>query len=88
MMAAVESLRRRKAREIVAAVPCASEIALSQLERVVDRVIAAEIGTGINFAVADYYRYWYDISDEETLRLIKDWRMHHPRNGTLFRDYE
>ena len=74
MMAAVESVRRRRPREIVVAVPAASAMAVKQLEKVADRVVTGITGFMPNFYVSDFYRYWFDLTDEETLQLIKQWR--------------
>jgi len=77
MMAAVESVRHRKPREMVVAVPCASAIAVKQLERVADKVITCTTGYMPKFAVADFYRQWYDLSDDEVVRYLNQWRMRH-----------
>jgi predicted phosphoribosyltransferase len=77
MMAAVESVRHRRPKEIVVAVPCASAIAVKQLERVVNKVFTCTTGFMPRFAVADYYRHWYDLSDDEVIRYIKQWRSRH-----------
>jgi len=74
MMAAVESVRRRRPREVVVAVPCASALAFKQLQRVADKVVAAATGFMPRFAVADFYRRWYDLSDDEVVRLLGQWR--------------
>jgi len=74
MMAAVESVRRRRPREVVVAVPCASAVAEKQLSRVADRVITGAIGYAPRFAVADFYRFWYDVNDDEILQYLKQWR--------------
>jgi predicted phosphoribosyltransferase len=75
MMAAVESVRHRRPREIVVAVPCASAIAVKQVERVAGKVVAATIGYMPRFAVADFYRHWYDLSDDEVIHCLREWRM-------------
>jgi len=75
MMAAVESVRRRRPKEIVVAVPCASAIAVRQLERVADKVVTITTGYMPRFAVADFYRHWYDLSDDEVIRALRQWRM-------------
>ena len=75
MMAAVESVRRRRPKEIVVAVPCASALAVKQLERVADKVVTAATGYMPKFYVSDFYRYWYDISDDEVIRYLREWRM-------------
>lgn len=74
MRAAVESVRHRRPREIVAAVPCASALAVKQVEKVADKVVTCTTGFMPRFAVADFYRYWYDLSDDEVIRYIRQWR--------------
>jgi len=75
MMAAVESVRRRRPKEIVVAVPCAPALAVKQLERVADKVVTGTTGYMPKFYVSDFYRYWHDISDDEVIRYLREWRM-------------
>ncbi|GAH27304.1 unnamed protein product, partial [marine sediment metagenome] len=75
MMAAAGSVRRRRPREIIVAVPCASAIALKQVERVADKVVTCAVGFMPMFAVADFYRYWHDVSHDEVIQYLKQWRM-------------
>jgi putative phosphoribosyl transferase len=81
MRAAIESLRHRRPEEIVAAVPVGPEQAVAELRKVADRVVTCAVGTELVFYVADYYRYWHDITDAEVLHCLKEWRMrrHGPR---------
>ncbi len=74
MRAAVESVRRRRPKETVVAVPAASATAVEGIERVADRVITCVTSVTPAFAVADYYQHWYDLSDDEVTRLIREWR--------------
>jgi predicted phosphoribosyltransferase len=75
MMAAVESVRRRRPRQIVVAVPAASAMAVKQLEKVADRVVTCTTGFMPKFYVSDFYRYWNVLSDDEGLRCFKEWRI-------------
>jgi len=75
MRAAVESVRHRHPREMVVAVPCASAWAVKQLEKVADKVVTVATGFMPRFAVADFYRNWYDLKDEEVIQYLKQWRM-------------
>ncbi len=79
MMAAVESVRRRHPRETVVAVPCASALAVKQLQRVADKVVTGVTGFMPRFAVADFYRHWYDLSDDEVVQYLRQWRTRHFR---------
>jgi predicted phosphoribosyltransferase len=74
MMAAVESVRRRRPGEIVVAVPCASALAFRQLQKVADEVVTVDTSYMPRFAVADFYRHWYDLSDDQAVRLLGQWR--------------
>ena len=74
MRAAVESVRRRRPKEIVVAVPCASALAVEQVEKVADKVVVCAKGSTPVFAVADFYRQWYDLTDDEVIRYLKQWR--------------
>ena len=75
MMAAVESVRRRRPGQVVVAVPAASAVAVKQLEKVADRVVTCATGFMPKFYIADFYRYWHVLSDDEGLKCLKEWRV-------------
>lgn len=81
MMAAVESVRRRRTKEIVVAVPCASAMAVKQLEGVADEVVVVTVGDVPRFAVADFYRHWCDIRNDEVTQYLRQWRLRHFRQN-------
>ena len=74
MMAAVESVRHRQPKEIVVAVPVASAIAVKRLEKVADKVVTCTTSFAPKFYISDFYRYWYDLSDNDVVRYLKEWR--------------
>ena len=75
MTAAVESVRHRRPKEIVVAVPCASAQAVKQLKRVADKVVTVATSYLPKFYVSDFYRYWRSISDDEVIQYLRQWRM-------------
>ncbi len=75
MRAAIESLRHRKPDKVVAAVPVGPEPVVMALREVADKVVACVVSKETRFYVADYYRYWHDITDAEVLHCLKEWRM-------------
>jgi len=81
MMAAVQSLRRRRPKEIVAATPVAPALAVKQLEKVADKVVTCATGYMPKFYVSDFYRYWHDPSDDEVIQCLKEWRMRRFRSN-------
>jgi putative phosphoribosyl transferase len=56
--------------------------AIESLRRRRPEKIIAAVATGPVFYVADYYRYWYDITDSEVLTCLKEWRMRR-RGGNI-----
>jgi len=75
MTAAVESVRHRRPKEIIVAVPVASAMAVKQVEKVADKVVTCTTGFMPKFYVSDFYRYWHDLSDDEVIRYLKQWQM-------------
>ncbi len=76
-MAAVQSVRRRRPKAIVVAIPVASAVALKQVERVADRIVTCATGFMPKFYISDYYHYWHDLKDDEVIRYLRQWRMRH-----------
>lgn len=74
MLAAVESVKRRRPREIIVAVPAASSVALEKVKASATVLTLAE-GTGPRFTVSDYYRHWHDVSDSEVLKALDSQRV-------------
>jgi len=71
MLAAIRSTRKRNPRRVVVAVPTASTAAIELISREVDKVLCLNIRGGPFFAVADAYREWRDLSDEEVVEILK-----------------
>jgi len=77
MRAAIESLRHRGPKQIIAAVPVGPEPIVEALREVADRVVTCAVGKEPKFYIADYYRSWHDITDAEVLHCLKEWRLRH-----------
>ncbi|MFH1662748.1 MAG: phosphoribosyltransferase family protein [Chloroflexota bacterium] len=75
MMAAIESVRRRQPKHIIAAVPAASAAAVKSVEKTADRVITVVTSFAPKFYISDFYSYWNVLGDEEGLKCYKDWQM-------------
>lgn len=71
MLATVKSIKQRGAREIVIAVPTAPISAINLLRPHVDKVVCLNIRSGPVFAVADAYKVWYDLEDEDVMNILK-----------------
>ena len=72
LMVAVESLKRAGAGVIAVAVPTGHRDAVLKIASQVDALFCPNIRSGISFAVADAYEFWYDVSDDELLAILKN----------------
>ncbi len=73
MMAAIESVQRRRAAQIVAAVPVASGSAYDLVKPVADELVALVVARTEWYAVASFYQHWHDLSDGEVIRCLDWW---------------
>lgn len=74
MLVAVRSVRKRSPDKVIVAVPTGSEGAVELIAPNVDELVCLNIRGGPVFAVADAYQDWYDLSDEEVMRYLKEVR--------------
>jgi len=73
MLVTVKTLRK-KARFVVLAVPTAPVSAINLLKPYVNQIVCLNIRSGSYFAVAQAYKEWYDLNDEEVIHLIKNFK--------------
>ncbi len=71
MMAAVGYARQKEARQVIVAVPTASQRTVHFLQPAVDVLVCSNVRGGPVFAVADAYEEWHDLGDEEVVRLLE-----------------
>ena len=74
MTVAIESVRHRFPRKVIVAIPVASATGYQRVEKVADRVVACAVATTNRFYLADFFRNWRDISDNEVIHLLEQWR--------------
>ena len=70
MHAAVSLCRKQGAEEIIVAVPVAGYYAIQEFRRLADGIVVLESPPNF-YAVAQVYRNWYDVSDEEVLEIMR-----------------
>ena len=68
MLAAITFVKHDKPQEVIVAVPTSSARAIDFILGEVNELFCANIRTGPYFAVAEAYRNWYDLTDEEVIR--------------------
>ena len=72
ILAAAEYARQKEARQVVVASPTAPQRTVNFLLPQLDRLVCLNIRGGPVFAVADAYVDWYDLEDEEVIRLLDE----------------
>lgn len=72
MLAAINFLKRFKAKKIIVAVPTAQVESYEMVRQNADNAIVLSISTKKPYAVADSYKYWWDLTDEEALKYLSD----------------
>ncbi|MBD3158159.1 MAG: phosphoribosyltransferase [Candidatus Lokiarchaeota archaeon] len=72
MLAAVRSVKEQNPKSISVFVPTASDSAVDRVEPAVDELICPRIETGFVFAVANAYRDWHDLTDEEVIEILEE----------------
>ncbi len=74
MLAAIQSVQQLSPQRIIVAVPTASASAIAKVQPIADELICPNVGTGYVFAVADAYQNWYDVSEEEVIEQLREFR--------------
>jgi putative phosphoribosyl transferase len=74
MTVAVEAVKHRRPKHIIAAVPLSSGTGYNRVARVADQVVTCAVATMPVFYLADFYRNWRDISDDEVVMALERWR--------------
>jgi len=72
MKVAVESVKNAGAGVIAVAVPTGHRETVLKIASLVDALFCPNIRSGMSFAVADAYEFWYDLPDDELLAILKN----------------
>lgn len=71
MIAAIQWVRKMAPQQVVVAVPTGSERTIDRILPEVDVIFCLNVRSSFPYAVADAYRSWHDLGDEEVLKLIR-----------------
>jgi putative phosphoribosyl transferase len=71
MLAAVKFIRNKAPEKIVVAVPTGSRATIDLVLPETDAIVCLNARKSFPFAVADAYRNWYDLSEEEVLGILR-----------------
>lgn len=76
MAAAIRSLRKRGAKKVIAAAPVSSESGWQIVAGEADAMVCPVISDSYPFAVASFYKHWYDLDDEEVIEQLEQFKKH------------
>jgi putative phosphoribosyl transferase len=76
MTVAVESVKHRRPREILVAVPVSSATGFRRVSSVA-KVVTCAVAEMPQYYLADFYRNWRDVTDSEVVHLLEQWRQRH-----------
>lgn len=71
---AIAAIRKQGADEIFVAVPTGHSSSVTMIASECDRLYCANIREGLRFAVADAYEQWSDVSEQEVLDTLGDYK--------------
>jgi len=80
MRAAIKACRNRGAEQVVIAVPVAGARTIRELRA--DQVVVLEQPMLFR-AVAQVYREWYDVSDEQVLEIMAEWKERQAQSASV-----
>jgi predicted phosphoribosyltransferase len=72
--AAIQSVRHRRPKEVIVAVPVAPVATIREIEKIADRVVTYATGLMLKFYISDFYRHWAEVSNDEVSRYLRQWR--------------
>ncbi|MDL5502108.1 MAG: hypothetical protein QSU88_02725, partial [Candidatus Methanoperedens sp.] len=67
----INSVKKLSPAKIIVAVPTASKNAIDLVAPYVDEIFCLNIRETSIFAVADAYKEWHDLTEEEVLKLLR-----------------
>jgi putative phosphoribosyl transferase len=71
MLAAIQSIRNTHPSGIVIAVPTASASSARRVAAEADQLVCLNVRSSARFAVAEAYKHWYDLNDEEVMKELR-----------------
>ena len=71
---AIESAKNQNAKHIAVAVPTGHSASVESVATECDWLFCANVREGLRFAVADAYRQWTDVSEDEVVQLLEQVR--------------
>ncbi len=71
MLTTIKAIEQKDVKEIVVAVPTAPISAIKLIRPIADKIVCLNIRSGPFFAVADAYKVWYDLKDEDVMGVLK-----------------
>jgi len=77
----ITALHQAGAERIIGAVPTGHSQTVNLIAKKVDELYCANIRGGIQYAVADAYEHWHDLSDDEVMTILYEFKQQEPEKA-------
>ncbi len=74
LIAGIKTVQKRKPNSITVAVPVSFDSAYQAVKDMVDIVVCPIVSSGYFFAVASFYKEWYDLPEQEIVYILDSYR--------------
>ena len=74
LIAGIMTVQKRDPKSLWVAVPVSSENAYLKIKQIIKNVICPVVNGEYFFAVASYYKEWYDLQEEEIKNILENYR--------------
>ncbi len=78
LIAGINTVKKRTPKSVTVAVPVSSYSAYFNIKGMVDNIICPIVSDEDFFAVASYYKEWYDLSEQEIINLLNRYKKRYP----------
>lgn len=75
MLTTMKSIRQTIVKELLVAIPTAPVSAINLIKPQADKIVCLNIRSGPFFAVANAYKMWYDLDDEDVMEILNRVRL-------------
>jgi putative phosphoribosyl transferase len=77
MAVAVEAVKHRRPKDLIVAIPVASAAGFDRVSHVTGKIVTMAVAAMSQYYLADFFRNWRDVSDEEVVMMLDKWRRNH-----------
>ncbi len=74
LIAGINTVKKRNPKSLTVAVPVSSQDAYIKIKKLADRIVCPLVSSEYYFAVASYYKEWFDLSEERIKSVLEEYK--------------